>query len=165
MLPYRCFFPCYIWCARQIAKRLAPYWKRRLIEAEWLITFNEVNVLVQNQTWGPQNWYYFLENWEFGWLFQVLITNKFPRWWTKYTYSIYNATTIGNVLGALFLFFAAQYKHLVNPIWWGKEVFDNTADASDTTVRFGPLDLPTRGYFGPKKGCLPDQHGRTSKGC
>lgn len=160
------FFPIPFWCARKLSTRLASRypegtWKRRLLEMEWLHTFNEMNALNTNISWSPYNWWYMMPNWQVGWLFQGLIKKKYPRWFAKYAFEVYNASTIGNAFGALFAFFATSYHHLVDVDWWGNNVYTSTADYMETAARLGPRDLPSRGYFSPKKGCLPDEHGQT----
>lgn len=136
-----------------------------MLGMEWFSTFDEMAALNANQSWAPYNWWYNRPNWQMGWLFSGLIKSKYPRWWSKYTYLIYNSATIGNAFGALFMFFATIYHHIVDASWWENNIYTNTAGSNGPAVRLGPEHLPACGYFGPTNRCFPDSNGNAPKGC
>lgn len=78
-----------------------------------------------------------------------------PQWWAKYTYLFVNSISVGLAFAGLFIFFATEYHHIVNPPdWWGNNVVQSTADSAGGLPR---LQIPAKGYFGPDPGTFPNK--------
>ena len=150
-------FPIPFWVCKVVLPILSKRFpensrSRNILSCSWLQYINEIVILNAGMYWGTYNWMYYFPNFYLGALWHFVAEKKYPRFWSKYSYILYNAVSVGVSFAALFCFFAAQYNHKVSKgtrTWWGNTVFGTTLDANEQAVY--PLDDP-RGYFGPDKG-------------
>lgn len=113
-----------------------------LANAQWWAPYNFFN--------GPMN----SGNFFIGVFWHKWLRVRKPQWWAKYTYLFYNSISVGLAFAGLFLFFATEYHHIVNPpAWWGNDVVGTTGDAQGGIPR---LQIPAKGFFGPEPGTFPN---------
>lgn len=150
-------YPFPFFFARKLGARAKPgtivY---RFFHSDFMNVFDEQLWLNAGQQWTPNN---FFNNWNSGNFFIGAFWQKWlrlhkPQWWAKYTYLFYNAITVANAFGALFIFFASQYKHQVPVVWWGND-YNNDRNGIDNQGGAGHLQLPSKGFFGPEPGTFP----------
>lgn len=106
--------------------------------------------------WAPSNFFNGQNSGNFfiGVFWHKWLKVKKPQWWSKYTYLFYNSVSVGLAFAALFMFFATEYHHIVNPpAWWGNDVVQSTGDAAGGIPL---LPIPAKGYFGPEPGTFPN---------
>lgn len=125
----------------------------KILKFSWLQNIHEIVILNAGMSWGTSyNWMQYFPNFYLGALWHFIAEKKYPRFWSKYSYILYNAVSVGIAFAALFCFFAAQYHHDVGEgtdNWWGNTVYTNTLDGNEKA--FYNITDP-RGYFGPDRG-------------
>lgn len=112
---------------------------------------NIILILVGFLGWAPYNFMYYIGTWYLAFAFNYFIRRRYTSWWQKYNYLLYSALSSGYIYGALILFFATGYKHLVNLNWWGNTVSFDGIDGIGAALK----PIPDVGYFGPAPGSYP----------
>lgn len=145
-------FPIPFWVCKVLMPMLAKRYPEesrmhKVLKFSWLQNVHEIVILNAGMSWGTYNWMYWFPNFYLGAIWHFVVEKKYPRFWSKYSYILFNAVSVGVSFAALFCFFAAQYKHTVDPSWWGNNIITKTLDYAGTAVYTFKGE-----YFGPAKG-------------
>lgn len=115
---------------------------RSIISLEWFTYLNEIVIITGAINWGAYSLGFYTPLVFTGLIFAVILPKYFPKWWAKYNYVIYAGTTVGNVIGALIVFFATSYKTVPDYDWWGVSKGSDFTPVARLTLkegeRFGP---------------------------
>lgn len=148
-------YPLPFWACKVLGPKLAKRYPEdsrmhKMLNFSWLQNIHEIVILNAGRDWGQNyNWMYYFPNFYLGAMWHFIAEKKYPRFWNKYSYILYNAVSVGISFAALFAFFATQYHHIPNDGWWGNDIILETMDDQGTAV-YNITD--PRGYFGPDKG-------------
>ncbi|KAG6817630.1 hypothetical protein H0H87_006258 [Tephrocybe sp. NHM501043] len=63
-----------------------------------------------------------------GFIFNFLVRRYRFRWWMRYNYILSAALDAGVVIAMIVIFFAITYPTTIEILWWGNDVWINTAD-------------------------------------
>lgn len=69
-----------------------------------------------------------------GLFFNVFIKNRWPGWWTRYTYSVAGALDIGNALCLILFALGLGLTASSFPAWWGNTAYTESLDAINGAV-------------------------------